>query len=69
MPTWTCNNFKGNYPVGVGAVVVASNKQEAIVALEFELKKRHLIQVIKPEQLEQLPKQGLYVRILTDGEY
>jgi hypothetical protein len=69
MPTWTCNNFKGHYPVGVGAVVVAENIEEAIKILETQLYQIGLKQVIKPEQLIPLPTYNSYVLILTDGMY
>ena len=71
MPTWTCNNFKGHNPVGVGAVVSAPNKKEAIAKLESELRCHFLDQKIQPEQLELLliPSKGSYAVILADGEY
>lgn len=69
MKTWTCNSFKGHYPVGVGAVVVAENIETAIIRLEEDLNLAGLPQTIKPEQLTPLPRYHRYVRILTNGEY
>ena len=46
--TWTIDNFKGHYPVGVGAVVTADNVEMAIYLLEKELKSMGLEQKIKP---------------------
>ena len=69
MPTWTCNSFKGNNPVGVGAIVSAETIEIAILLLEGELCAINLPQVIKPEQLIPLPTNHRYARILTDGNY
>lgn len=71
MLTWTCNNFKGHSPVGVGAVVSAENIEKAIKILETRLQQIGLEQIIKPEQLILLPTNHShrYVRILTDGNY
>ena len=69
MKTWTCNNFKGHYPVGVGAVVTAETVQLAILILKHELTAAGLPQTIKPEQLIPLPTQHPGIRILTNGDY
>lgn len=69
MPTWTCNNFKGHNPVGVGAVVTARTIEAAIKILETELYMQGLQQIIKPEQLIPLPTEHMCVRVLTNGNY
>lgn len=69
MTTWTCNNFKGHYPVGVALVVTADNIEQAIWQVEKALAERGLEQTIKPEQLVPLPTSHRHVRILCDGNH
>jgi len=69
MLVYTCNNFKGHNPVGVGAAVSAENIETAIHYLELRLKEDGLEQTIVPEQLILLPPYDSYVRILANGEY
>lgn len=69
MSTWTCNNFKGHYPVGAALVVTADNIDMAILLVERKLREEGLPQTIKPEQLVPLPTHQRYVRILHDGDY
>jgi len=69
MKTWTCNNFKGHNPVGVGAVIQAPDLHTAILTLEFELIKQGLTQQIQPEQMILISSDVTHAVILTDGEY
>lgn len=69
MMTWTCNDFKGVWPVGTALVVTAENVDLAIILVENELKNRGLEQHISREQLIPLPTHHRHVRILADGDY
>ena len=69
MATWTCNNFKGHYPVGTALVVTADNIALAILLVEDKLKEIGLPQTIDPEQLIPLPTHHRHIRILCDGNY
>jgi len=69
MKTWTCNNFKGHYPVGTAAVVSAETVEVAIIWLEKELNERGLPQTIQPVQLIPMVTSTRKVRILCDGNY
>jgi hypothetical protein len=69
MKTWTCNNFKGFWPVGTSLVVTADNIDLAIALVEAELEKEGLPQTVKPEQLVPLPTRHRYIRILNNGSY
>jgi len=69
MTTWTCNNFKGHYPVGTALVVSAEDIKLAIYLVETKLDSIGLPQIIKPEQLVPCPTHHRYVRILNDENY
>ena len=69
MMTWTCNNFKGHYPVSTALVVSADNIDLAIMLIERKLREEGLQQTIKPEQLIPLPTHHRYIRILCNGDY
>lgn len=69
MPVFTCKNFKGHNPVGVGAVVVAANRVEAAQLLSAALTNRGLAQSVEPDQMIWVDSFVKGVTILTDGEY
>jgi len=69
MTTWTCNDFKGHYPVGTALIVSADNIKLAITLVEKELDRIGLPQTIKPEQLIPCPTHHRYVRVLNNGNY
>jgi len=69
MTTWTCNDFKGHYPVGTALVVSADNVGLAIILVEAKLEEMGLHQTIKPEQLIPFITNHRYVRVLNDGNY
>ena len=69
LKTWTCNNFKGHYPVPTALVVTADNIELAVTMIEEELERQGLQQTIQPEQLIPCPTHHRYVRILSNGDY
>ncbi len=70
MKVFTCNSFKGHYPVGTAAVIQAKTEEEA-----RHLLLKHLIEVEElPNNaedilLEELPPGEYTVVILANGEY
>lgn len=69
LKTWTCNNFKGHWPVGTALVVTADNIDLAITLIEGKLKEIGLEQTIQRTQLVPLPTHHRYIRVLNDGNY
>lgn len=69
MGVFTCNNFKGFWPVGASAVVVADTESDAAKSLEKYLERMGLEQRVSPEQMVYLPTDQDIVRILNDGDY
>ena len=67
MKVWTCNDFKGHWPVGAAAVVVAPSREEAKRLLLAELDANGLHQKADID-LQAVPLVPL-VRILFDGNY
>lgn len=62
--------FKGHWPVGTAALVIAQDINEAAAMLSAELTERGLEQVINvKEAVEVNPAAGKGVRILVDGDY
>ena len=66
---FTCNSFKGHYPTGTAAVVLAPSEEEAAALLEKELKNMGLAQSIKPDQMNYCKFSNSKVIILNDGNY
>jgi hypothetical protein len=66
---YTCNNFKGHWPVGSAAVVVAEDSDQARMLLNTELKLRGLKQDVDKLKLVRLRTLTEKVRILCDGDY
>jgi len=70
MKIYTCTNFKGHYPVGTAAVVVANNRQEAERVLEDELHNLNLPQDRHWEpRLTEALTDTAYAIILNTGDY
>lgn len=69
MNVYTCNNFKGHWPVGSAAVVVAEDSDQARMLLNTELKLRGLKQDVDKLKLVRLRTLTEKVRILCDGDY
>ncbi len=68
LSVYTCNDFKGHWPVGTAAVIVAESETAAREALESELESVGLEQT-QPFTLVELHIGLPSVRILRDGEY
>lgn len=60
--------FKGHWPVGTAAVVVASSAEEAAVLLTRELGLITLPQAIEPNSMIELEMKPQVV-VLADGNY
>lgn len=69
MQIYTCTKFKGHWPVGVAAVVVAKTRTQACLLLEFELEKAGLPQTITWDDMQFLCTTEARAVILNDGEY
>jgi hypothetical protein len=69
MKLFTCNNFKGHWPVGSAAVIVAKNHKEATRLLREELEKRKLPQDNHRYTIEEVNPNKTQVLILHDGNY
>jgi len=73
MNVYTCNEFRGHYPVGVAAVVVAADHEHAATLLEQLLIDDGLRQTVHRSKLRWLceaqegtPPNAL---MLTNGDY
>jgi len=68
LKVWTCRNFKGFWPVGTAAVIVAENETQAKMML---LGKLRAIGLGKDEDftLQELDVSLPTVSILRDGDY
>ncbi len=65
---WTCNEFRGHWPVGAAAVVVAGTRDEAEALLLDRLRAEGLPQD-EHLDMQAVPMQDGIVRILCDGDY
>ena len=69
MKIYTNTSFKGHYPVGTAAVVVAKDKKEAARLLSIELSKIGLVQGVASEDMEKVTTTKPAVMVLNDGDY
>lgn len=69
MPIYLQTDFRGHWPVGTAAVVVADTPERAAQLLEAALDLRGLVQVIPPESLLPVNDEREFVEILCDGNY
>lgn len=69
MKVYTCNTFRGHYPIGSAAVVVADSAQLAAAQLETELNTMGLDQRVTEWQMIELMCDQPTVRVLVDGNY
>ena len=70
MKVFYATGFKGHWPVGTSAVIVARNKDEAYVLLTNTLIGKGLPQSKDQDfQLEELSTDSTHVIILQDGDY
>lgn len=71
MKVFTCNSFKGVWPVGTAAVIVAESKETAFSLLSSALSGRGMKQ--SPEftvdEIDELDTSVPSVEILCDGDY
>lgn len=68
MRVYTCTDFRGHYPVGASALVLAGNKGQARKILLEKLKEIGLEQK-EPISLVEIPQDKQSVHILQDGDY
>ena len=68
MKIWTNNKFKGFWPVGTAAVVVADTAKVAADYLSMFLQDKRL-ENAKEEDMVEFPFLEGHVRILRDGDY
>ena len=69
MNVYTCNSFRGYYPVGAAAAIVAENVSEATKLLNEKLKSMSLDNSVGEEQLNVIDQTKKSVLILVDGNY
>ena len=69
MKVWTHTGFKGIWPVGTAAVVVAKDRLEAASVLEAELADINMSQTIDPTAFEEVNTKVPGAIILNDGNY
>ena len=69
MNVYYCKTFKGHYPVGTSAVVVAETDSDAWVMLDRELIASGLRGLTEKDELVQLNLRREYVTILNNGDY
>ncbi len=71
MKVYTCTNFRGRWPVGTSAVVVAVDELAARMALESALHESGLKHKASDGELilEEVQMIAGSVRILQDGDY
>lgn len=69
MKIFYCTNFRGVYPVGTSAVIVATSIGLAAYMLEQELKKAGLEQNISANDLVEINPFEQQVLILNNGDY
>lgn len=69
MKVYTCTEFRGFWPVGTSAVVVAAGRLQAARLLEDKLAQINLAQTIEPANLVRLDIDTPGATILQDGDY
>jgi hypothetical protein len=69
MKVWTCNDFKGFWPVGTAAVVCAEDEEDARVYLDAILRDAGLDGLDRSDYVVEFPMNEGEVRILCDGNY
>lgn len=67
---FTCTNFKGHWPVGSAAVIIAENESDARSELWNTLKSRGLGNDDPSKwELIEIEPTSTQIRILCDGQY
>ena len=67
---YTCDSFKGHYPVGAAAVVVAGSAEQAAELLNDELRKNHFLKGdAEPYMMKIVDRGTPHAVVLVDGVY
>ena len=70
MKVWMHNKFRGHYPVGTAAVVIAADRENAVTYLQMALGEADLPeQEIDPADFMELTFTDGSYYILNDGDY
>ena len=69
MNIYTSTDFKGHWPVGVAAVVIAKDKRQAVRLLKASLKEVGLEQEIFAKNLDLISADDPKAILLCDGTY
>ena len=69
MKVYTNTTFKGHWPVGTAAVVVAESPEQAAELLAAKLRELHLPQDVAAEDMRLLRTNTWAVCVLNDGNY
>ncbi len=69
MKVWLNDRFKGAYPIGTSAIVVAATAEDAAQLLKADLKEQGLGDDVTPEQFELLKTNKPHVVVHSYGNY
>jgi hypothetical protein len=70
MKVFTADGFRGHYPVGTAAVIMAENEEQALLLLNDELKKHDLpVTTMADSGITHRKTNIADVVILCDGNY
>lgn len=69
MKIFTCTQFRGHWPVGVAAVVVAPSIEDAIGMLAGALSEKGLQQDLDAAQFSEIDTSVPQALVLNDGNY
>lgn len=66
---YACNNFRGHYPAGTSAIMIAKTREDAAELLEQHLMKQGLSQLISTEQIFEIDSSTEQAVIFSNGDY
>lgn len=69
MNVYTANDWRGHYPVGAAAVIVAETHEQAKVLLEARLAAEGLAQDVPLDEIYPLDMSTARAFVLVDGNY
>lgn len=69
MNVYVNTSFRGHYPVGVCAVVMAETAAEAAKLLEVELKEHGLKQEVQEKYMRKIQNVRPQAFVIQDGDY
>jgi len=69
MSVFDTNDFRGHWPVGTAAVIVARNLDEAYVLVSKQLCEMGLATTNEDFSVKELPTDRAHVVVLQDGDY